>query len=61
MTLDIRTAHASGSVKIHLVDCRPHDHACGPIEYARANLFVLPLRGVFVTHLGPRKRVPGCR
>ena len=59
MTLDIRTAHASALVKIQLVRCRPHDHACGPVEYGRGDLLVLPLRGVFVRHLGPRERVVG--
>ena len=57
MTLDIRTAHASATVKIDLVRCRPHDLGCGPVEYCMGDLLVLPLRGVFVRHLGPRKRV----
>jgi AraC-like DNA-binding protein len=57
LTLDIRTAHASATVKIDLVRCRPHDHGCGPVEYCRGDLLVLPLRGVFVRHLGPRERV----
>ncbi|HSD42875.1 MAG TPA: AraC family transcriptional regulator [Burkholderiales bacterium] len=57
MALETRTAHASDSVRIQLVRCRPHDHACGPLEYGRGDLLVLPLRGVFVRHLGPRERV----
>ena len=57
LTLDIRIAHASASVRIDLVRCRPRDHACGPVEYGRGDRLVLPLRGVFVRHLGPRERV----
>lgn len=57
MTLDTRTAHASDSVRVQLVRCRPYDHACGPVEYGRGDLLVLPLRGVFVRHLGPREHV----
>jgi AraC-like DNA-binding protein len=57
VTLDFRTAHASATVKIDLVRCRPHDHGCGPVEYGLGDQIVLPLRGVFVRHLGPRNRV----
>ncbi len=57
MALETRTVHASASARIQLVRCRPHDHACGPVEYGRGDLLVLPLRGVFVRHLGPRERV----
>src|SRR5262245_2303853 len=57
MTLDVRTAHASASVRIDLVRCRPQDHDCGAVEYARGDLLVLPLRGVFIRHLGPRRRI----
>jgi AraC family transcriptional regulator len=57
MTLDIHTAYASATVKIHVVRCRPRDHGCGPVEYGSGDLLVLPLRGVFVRHLGERERV----
>jgi AraC family transcriptional regulator len=57
MALDTRTAHASALIRLQLVRCQPHDHACGPVEYGRGDLLVLPLRGVFVRHLGPRERV----
>ena len=48
---------------MNLVRCRPRDHACGPVEYGRGDRLVLPLRGVFVRHLGPREHVvadPAC-
>jgi AraC family transcriptional regulator len=57
MTLDIHTVHAGSSVRIQLVRCRPHDHGCGPVEYGRGDLLVLPLRGVFVRHLSARERI----
>jgi AraC family transcriptional regulator len=57
VALDRRTAYHSPSVRIHLVRCRPHDHACGPVEYVAVDSLVLPLRGVFVRHLGPRERI----
>lgn len=59
MALDVRTVYTSASARIRLVRCRPHDHRCGPVEYGRGDLLVLPLRGVFVRHLGPRERVVG--
>lgn len=50
MALTTDTAHCGSTVRIHRVRCHPHDHACGPVEHAAADLLVLPLRGLFVKH-----------
>lgn len=57
MSLDVRTAYESASVRIHVVRCLPADHALGPVEHASGTQLVMPLRGVFVRHLGPSERV----
>jgi AraC family transcriptional regulator len=57
MALTSETADSGAAVRIRLVRCYPHDHACGPVEYPAADALVLPLRGVFVKHHGHRERV----
>lgn len=47
-TLRQRQLHASASVTIHDVRCRPHDHAHGPEEWCTANQIVFPRDGLFV-------------
>jgi AraC family transcriptional regulator len=47
-TLRQRQLHASRSVTIHDVRCRPHDHAHGPEEWSTANQIVFPRTGLFV-------------
>lgn len=47
-TLQQRRLHASASVTIHDVRCRPHDHAHGPEEWCTANQIVFPRSGLFV-------------
>jgi AraC family transcriptional regulator len=46
-TLCIRPLHASVSVSIHDVFCRPHDKQRGPEERPLAHQIVFPRRGVF--------------
>jgi AraC family transcriptional regulator len=55
--LTTHTLHSGAALRIHRVHCCPHDGACGPVEYAPRDTLALPLRGVFVKHLGPRERV----
>lgn len=57
MSLTRHSVHASATVRIHLVRCRPHDGACGPEEHAHATTLAFPLRGVFLKHQGSRERV----
>jgi AraC family transcriptional regulator len=46
-TLCIRPLHASASVSIYDVLCRPHDHQLGPEERPLSHQIVFPRRGVF--------------
>jgi AraC family transcriptional regulator len=57
VALTSHTVHSGAALSIHRVHCCPADHACGPVEYAARDALALPLRGVFVKHLGPRERV----
>ncbi|HKU45740.1 MAG TPA: helix-turn-helix transcriptional regulator [Burkholderiales bacterium] len=57
MSLARHTLHSGAALRIQRVRCCPHDGACGPVEYAERDTLALPLRGVFVKHLGPRERV----
>jgi AraC-like DNA-binding protein len=59
VALSSETLHSGAALSIRRVRCCPHDHSCGPVEYATAHTLALPLRGVFVKHLGPRERVVG--
>jgi AraC family transcriptional regulator len=59
VALTTETVHSGAALRIRRVRCCPHDHTCGPVEYAAAHTLALPLRGVFVKHLGPRERVVG--
>ncbi|HKO53250.1 MAG TPA: AraC family transcriptional regulator [Polyangiaceae bacterium] len=46
-TLSIRPLHASPSVSVYDVRCRPHDRQRGPEERPLAHQIVFPRRGVF--------------
>src|SRR6187549_3759195 len=46
-TLCMRTLHASSSVSVYDVRCRPHHRQRGPEERPLAHQIVLPRRGVF--------------
>ncbi|MGH8632151.1 MAG: hypothetical protein ACREU7_15490, partial [Burkholderiales bacterium] len=49
--------HSSETVCIQVVECRPHDHACGPDERSPVNRLAFPLRGMFLKHHSSRERV----
>lgn len=57
MSLTANLVHESAIGRIRIVDCRPEDRCCGPVEHASASTLVLPLRGVFILHHGPREHV----
>jgi AraC family transcriptional regulator len=57
MSLARHTLHSGSALHIHRVQCCPHGHGCGPVEHAERDTLALPLRGVFVKHLGPREHV----
>jgi AraC-like DNA-binding protein len=54
VALTRETVYSGSALRIHRVRCRPHDHACGPVEYAATDTLALPLRGVFVKHYSSR-------
>jgi AraC-like DNA-binding protein len=62
MTLAVRTLHRSPTLGVHVVQCRPHDHACGTDESATVHSIAFPVRGTFVKHHSRRRRVvaDGC-
>ena len=57
MALTTDTVYSGSALRIHRVRCRPHDHACGPVERVATDALVLPLRGVFVKHYARHDRV----
>jgi AraC-like DNA-binding protein len=57
MALTRETVHSSSALRIDLVRCRPHDDACGQIEYSPRHSVAFPLRGVFVRHYGRHESV----
>lgn len=57
MSLSRHALHRGETVRIEVVHCHPHDHACGPDEYSPVSTLAFPLRGVFLKHHSRRERV----
>ena len=57
MAIVRHTIHDGPLLGVALVRCRPHDHACGAIEYAPRHIVAFPVRGVFVMHHGRHQGV----
>jgi len=57
VTLTATLAHDSSIGRVRIVDCRPEHRCCSPVEQATASTLVLPLRGVFVKHIGSQTQL----